>query len=429
MEINKELQKAIGLQKKGDFNEARKIYEKILKIKPDLAEIHFNLGIILKSLNKLDEAEESFAKILTLKPDLILAHYHMGNTKYKLRKFDESEYFYKKAISLNSNFVEAYINLSRAQRELGKLKESEENSRFAIKLNPDFFESHNQLSLILFDRGRLGDDLQSKSLDKLNEAKKYVLKAINLKPDHALSYLNYGLILQELGELDKSKESFQKSLDLEPNSELAKYNLNILLEQIKLLKQIGIDYNKKDFLKLRFEKQLNKTPFISFRKPNKDLIDLLYKKNSTVLNKTKGGPLFGNGKTSDYQLFNDKNLIIENVRKDLVDIIKKEIKSEVYIIDSFFNILGPGGGSVPHHHLNSFDKNFKLDKQKYSLTYYLSVGDQNCKEPGVFKLYEPDEEVLPTEGMVMIIPSGRKHSAVYGGKKDRVMIGINFYIF
>ena len=77
----------------------------------------------------------------------------------------------------------------------------------------------------------------------------------------------------------------------------------------------------------------------------------------------------------------------------------------------------------------SFDKNFKLDQQKFSLTYYLSVGDQNCDEPGIFKIYEPDEEVLPSNGMIMIIPSNRKHSAVYGGKKDRVMIGINFYIF
>ena len=109
--------------------------------------------------------------------------------------------------------------------------------------------------------------------------------------------------------------------------------------------------------------------------------------------------------------------------------IKNEIKSDVFIIDSFFNILGSGGGSVPHHHLNSFDNTFNLSKQKFSLTYYLSVGDQNCKEPGIFKLYEPNEEILPSEGMIMIIPSSRKHSAVYEGKTDRIMIGLNFYIF
>ena len=37
------------------------------------------------------------------------------------------------------------------------------------------------------------------------------------------------------------------------------------------------------------------------------------------------------------------------------------------------------------------------------------------------------EEILPYNGMVAIIPASRNHSVVYNGKKDRVMIGSNFY--
>ena len=105
------------------------------------------------------------------------------------------------------------------------------------------------------------------------------------------------------------------------------------------------------------------------------------------------------------------------------------VKSEIYIYDSFFNILGAGGGTTPHRHLNELDKDISLNlgKQKYSLQYYLSVGDQNCSEPGILKLYDPSEDILPCEGMIVIIPAYRRHSAVYGGEKDRVMIGINFY--
>ena len=105
------------------------------------------------------------------------------------------------------------------------------------------------------------------------------------------------------------------------------------------------------------------------------------------------------------------------------------VKSDVYIYDSFFNIMGAGGGSTPHKHLNDLDKNinFNLGKQKYSLVYYLSVGDQDCSERGILKLYDPVEDILPCEGMIVIIPASRLHSAVYGGKTDRVMIGVNFY--
>ena len=45
----------------------------------------------------------------------------------------------------------------------------------------------------------------------------------------------------------------------------------------------------------------------------------------------------------------------------------------------------------------------------------------------MFKLYEPDDEILPSVGTIIIIPAERMHSAVYGGDEDRVMIGINFY--
>lgn len=429
MEIQKEIDKAINLSQKGNYNKAKRIYEEILREKPELAEIHYNLGIIQKILNNLKEAEKSFDKAIYLKKDFINAYYQMGNTKYKLNKFDESEIHYKKAISLNAKFIEAYINLSRAQRELGRLKEAEENARIALKLNPTFAESNNQLSLILFDRGRLSDDLKSKNLEKLNEGKKIVEKAMDLDPKNAISQLNYGLILQELGDLSKAKEALEKSLTIDPDLYLAKYNLDILSKQIELLNKVGIELNVNKPKNLIFDKKFNKIPFISHRKPSKDLINLLYKINSTELNKTKSGPLYGNGKTSDYQIFENDNPILNTVKNDIIKIIKDEINASVFVIDSFFNILGAGGGSVPHHHLNSIDKNFKLDKQKYSLTYYLDVGDQDCDEPGYFKMQDPDEEVLPSNGMIMIIPANRIHFAVYGGKKDRVMIGVNFYLY
>lgn len=429
MEIQKKIDKAINLSQKGNYNKAKRIYEEILREKPELAEIHYNLGIIQKILNNLKEAEKSFDKAIYLKKDFINAYYQMGNTKYKLNKFDESEIHYKKAISLNAKFIEAYINLSRAQRELGRLKEAEENARIALKLNPTFAESNNQLSLILFDRGRLSDDLKSKNLEKLNEGKKIVEKAMDLDPKNAISQLNYGLILQELGDLSKAKEALEKSLTIDPDLYLAKYNLDILSKQIELLNKVGIELNVNKPKNLNFDKKFNKIPFISHRKPSKDLINLLYKINSTELNKTKSGPLYGNGKTSDYQIFENDNPILNTVKNDIIKIIKDEINASVFVIDSFFNILGAGGGSVPHHHLNSIDKNFKLDKQKYSLTYYLDVGDQDCDEPGYFKMQDPDEEVLPSNGMIMIIPANRIHFAVYGGKKDRVMIGVNFYLY
>ena len=61
------------------------------------------------------------------------------------------------------------------------------------------------------------------------------------------------------------------------------------------------------------------------------------------------------------------------------------------------------------------------------MVYYLSVGDQDSSQPGILKLFDPEEDVLPSDGMIIIFPADRYHSAAYNGTKDRIIIGINFY--
>jgi len=128
-------------------------------------------------------------------------------------------------------------------------------------------------------------------------------------------------------------------------------------------------------------------------------------------------PRFGNGSYSlNFQLFEDESSIIKTVSSDLIRMLSDAVKSKIYVYDSFFNILGTGGGSRPHNHVKRHDNAMELWKQKYSLVYYLSVEDQDCSEPGVLKFYSPDEDILPCEGMIVIAPATRQHSAINGGK-------------
>ena len=172
-------------------------------------------------------------------------------------------------------------------------------------------------------------------------------------------------------------------------------------------------------------------PLILNREVEPELLDTLSKMHSRELDKTSDAR-YGNGRCSpDFGLFEDENPIIKSVSEDLIRIMKDAVKSDIFIMSSFFNIMGAGGGSTPHDHLSKIDEDrvggFNLVDHKYSLVYYLDVGDQDCDEPGTLNLYNPVEDVLPSNGMITIIPAGRKHSAVYGGKMDRVIIGVNFY--
>ena len=417
------------------FEDAIAGYMKAIELKPNYVEAYNNLGIIQYQINRKEEAEISFRKAIEFKPDNFEAHYNLANTirdlnnieekefvklkKKELNKLDEVIEIYKKAIELKPDYIEAYNNLGIVQHKNGRTEDAEINFRKAIQFKPDNSEAYNNLANVLNE------------LNKIDEAVEYYEKAIELNPDYADAYNNLGILFTTINKKDEAEKNFKKSLELNPELVEAKNNLSVLLIQKQVLLKINQVREFKDEIKvgsLDSNKGLISNPFISNRKVETELLSYLYSINTKELTKTVyADARYGNAICSNFQLFEDNSVAVKKVEKDLTDIMNQAVKSEIYILDSFFNILRAGSGTTPHDHISNFDKVQEITNQKFSLTYYLSTGDQNCSEPGTLKFYEPNEEILPTEGMIAIIPAYRKHSAVYNGKTDRVMIGINFY--
>ena len=308
--------------------------------------------------------------------------------------------------------------MQQAKRMLkeGKLEEAKSLFQNILQLQPTDYKAHTNLGAILL------------KLNKLDEAEASFRKAIEFKPEFEIAYYNLGVTQEKLSRFNEAEISYKKAIEFRADYVEAHNNLSMILRQNKLLLSIeqAKNYKKKKASNLDANIGLTTNPFISKRNVEKELLAKLYKVNSVELDKTRD-IRYGNGKCSDYELFENNSSILKAVEKDLTHIMSQAVKSDIYIIESFFNILRAGSGLTSHKHLNNFDKTHDLINKKYSLTYYLSVGDQNCSEPGILKLYDPDKEILPSEGTIVIFPASRNHSATYGGKIDRVMIGVNFY--
>ena len=341
---------------------------------------------------------------------------------YQAGRYADAE---KLSLSITQEFPKhqfAWKVLGAILKQNGRINESLIVSQKSVQLEPQDAEAHNNLGVLL------------QAQDRLKEAEKSYRQAITLKPDYVEAHSNLGNTLHEQGRLDEAEASLRQAIALKPGFAKAHNNLDILLSEKKLLMKILEAKKYRDNIKIRnldSEVRLVSNPFISNREVETNLISNLYKIRLKHLDKTKGpktkGPLFGNGKTTDFSFFKDNQSIIKDVENDLSVIMRQAVRSEIYIYESFLNIFNNGSGSIPHDHVVSFDKINNLINQKFSLQYYLSVGDQTCSEPGIFKLNDPDEEILPSNGMIMVIPASRLHSAVYNGKVDRVMIGVNFY--
>jgi tetratricopeptide (TPR) repeat protein len=361
------------------LEEAEASLRQAIALKSDFAEAHSHLGITLQELGRLEEAEASFKQAIALEPDYANAHYNLGVTLKELGRLDEAEVSYTQAIALKPDFVEAYSNLGNTLTELDRLEEAETSCRQAIALKPDFADAHSNLGIILYGNGDTDAALIS-------------VERATVIDQNSIFYSLFLSVLQ--------------ARKVHKNSEVSVGNIN------------NSDYNVKLPRKILM---LNKLV-------EEELLAYLYKRESLDLKK-ENDPSFGNARGSKYTLFQDDHPVIKTLEEDLTKIMVEAVKSEIYILDSFFSIFGAGGGTSRHNHLNSIDKVsiLSLAKQKYSLVYYLLVGDQECSEPGILRLYEPSEDILPDDGLITIFPADRYHSSVYGGNKDRVIVGVNFY--
>jgi tetratricopeptide (TPR) repeat protein len=403
------------LKKIGKTEEALASFRQAIAINPELSEAHNNLGTVLQEIGKTEEALASYRQAISLKNNYAEAHSNLGNALQELSRFEEAEASCRQAISLKNNYAEAHSNLGNALQELNRLEEAEASYKHALALKPDYAEAHNNL----------GNALQE--LNRLEEAEASYKHALALKPDYAEAHSNLGTILYASEGMDSALESLEKADNIDPT-----------LNQNKLLLSILKSRRAREESEIRASNQNSRTyglgltanPFISKRVVESELITNLLERQSRDMDTAFNTPVFGNGRCSlNYNLFEDPNPIMKTLESDLISIIKHAVKSEIHVIDSFFNIYGAGAGISPHTHLTNIDKKkyINLADQKYSLVYYLSIGDQDCSEPGILKLYDPVEDILPYKGMIVIFPAGRRHSAVYGGKKDRIVVGVNFY--
>ena len=410
----------------GEYQKAKDCFQKAIEINPNHIESHNNLGVIFKELGENEKAKGCYEKAIEINPNYADAYYNLGIIFQGLREIQKAKDCYEKAIEINPNYANAHYNLGNTFKELGENQKAKECYEKAIELNPNYSSAHYNLGNLF------------KELREIQKAKDCYEKAIEINPNYTYAHNNLGTIFQELGENQKAKECFEKAIKLNPDHPSAHNNLGFLLKHKRLLSKIEqakksqnrntISFKKKIHKKLfGSDLKLNSNPFISHRKVEEELINIIYQLNYKHLNKTNN-TFYGNGRhSSNFHLFENDYSILKKTEDDLIIIMEQAVKSDIFIMDSFFNVLSNGGGSNWHCHTVEWDDVHNLNKQKYSLTYHIAIGDQKSNEPGILKFKDPEEEILPSKGMVMIFPASRKHSAVYNGKVDRVMIGVNFY--
>jgi tetratricopeptide (TPR) repeat protein len=238
----------------GRLTEALALYDRILLLKPELAEVHSNRGVALMGLGRLQDAEVAYRQAIALNSNYGDAYNNLGNVLCDLNRLEDAEQAFREAVRLRPDCPECHLNLGTALKSQGRLEEAVTAYRVAVALRPGFADAYNNLGDVLGDLGRLeeseqalrralalapefaeafsnlGNTLKKQGLPRQAEAA--YRQAIALKPHFPQAYNNLGIMLIDLGKLDDAEQALRQAIALRPQFAEAFSNLaNTLYEQ------------------------------------------------------------------------------------------------------------------------------------------------------------------------------------------------------
>ena len=180
-EVHNEL--ANLLRQKGDDEQARVVeFHRALACNPDLAEAHNDLGNLLQESGKLDEAIVAFEHAVRLQPSMAAAHYNLGNALRAAERMPQAAASYRQAVEVEPNFAQAYNNLGTTLDDLGDRDGAMRAFAEAVRSDPLLAEARFNLATALQKCGNL------------EAARAGYLRAIELDPGHAASHFNLGSV-------------------------------------------------------------------------------------------------------------------------------------------------------------------------------------------------------------------------------------------
>jgi len=144
-------------------------------LQPKHADIHNNLGNILKEQGRPEEAEAAYRRAIELAPGHVEALNNLGVLLKSRGELEEALAWFEAALRQVPSHPGAQRNLVATLTRLGRLDEAVEAARRAVDLGPDQSEAFRNLSDVLRRAGRLDDAVQ------------VVRQWLSMAPDHPIA--------------------------------------------------------------------------------------------------------------------------------------------------------------------------------------------------------------------------------------------------
>lgn len=200
--------------------EAERCAREAIRLKPDSAQAHNNLGLALRLQGRGEEAIAPLREAIRLKPDYADAHYNLGASLAAVRRFEEAIESYRQALRLRPDDAEILNDIGNALSEVGRHREAIECYQGALAVRPDYPEASNNLGVALATN------------ERFEEAIKCYRQALTIRPDYPEALNNLGVALAAQAQFEEAIDYYQKALALRPEYPEAHINTGYALRNL-----------------------------------------------------------------------------------------------------------------------------------------------------------------------------------------------------
>jgi tetratricopeptide (TPR) repeat protein len=181
--------------------------------------VSFEEAFALFRAGRFAESEARLRAVVDAAPDRIEALELMGLALASQQRPGDALPWFERALALRPGSPGLRHNRAQALFALGRLDEARGEVERAVGERADFHAGWNLLGSVLAALGDAG-------------AERAYRRALALRPDHADTHYNFGVLLQQLGRLDEAVASYRKALSLRPGFAAALNNLGNALRSL-----------------------------------------------------------------------------------------------------------------------------------------------------------------------------------------------------
>ncbi len=179
-------------------------WEEIAEIRPDVAEAHYRLGLVLSADGKDDDATSEFSEAIRLNPRHVDALNALGWTYSGGGNVDQAVVFWTRALNADSGDPKAYVYLAEVAQQEGRSARAIDLLKQAVRLDPRLGIACNNLGVAY------------RGLGNSREAIRWLERARALKPESPEILEDLGVVYADVGDGKKALRMLEKAVSLAP---------------------------------------------------------------------------------------------------------------------------------------------------------------------------------------------------------------------